>query len=307
MTAAGEPGAGGLPLVSIGVPVYNGERFLRRAVESLLAQSYPNTELIISDNASTDGTEGIAREFEERDPRVRYIRQTRNIGASNNWNAVAHAARGEFFKWASANDFCAPEYVEKCVAELRGDPGMVLCFGKTQLTEMDGTPIEVYRGDRGFEEPLPSERLAAVLRTRLNNAQQGVIRMSMLRRTRLDPSFPAGDIALVAELALRGTIRQLPDVLLFRRQARETFTSMLDPVALHRVFKPNARGPMKLIRTRYYWHVFTGVLRAPLGPAEKMRAARIALQRAWWEYPAIGREILALVGVSPRPRGEGDR
>ena len=110
------------PLVSIGVFVYNGERFLAQQLDSLLGQTLRDFELIISDNASTDRTAEICREYEARDARVRYIRQPANIGAPRNWNFVAHQARGQYFLGASANDFYDARMLEKCVAALAADP-----------------------------------------------------------------------------------------------------------------------------------------------------------------------------------------
>jgi glycosyltransferase involved in cell wall biosynthesis len=96
-----------MPLVSVGLPVYNGERYLSRALDSILEQSLSDFELIISDNASSDTTEAICRDYARRDPRIRYVRQRENLGAPRNWNFVVHEARGRYFKWASASDYCA--------------------------------------------------------------------------------------------------------------------------------------------------------------------------------------------------------
>ena len=203
------------PLVSIGVPAYNAERFIACALDSLLGQTLTDLELIISDNGSTDGTREICEGYARRDPRVRYIRQAANIGAAANWNVVAREARGEFFKWASASDTCEPTMLEHCVAELRADPGAVLCYGKTDLMDENGRSFEVYADDRAFVEERPSERFLRVLELlKLNNAQCGVFRLDVLRRTRLDRPYPTGDMALMAELALYGTFRMLPEVLL---------------------------------------------------------------------------------------------
>lgn len=293
----------GTPLASIGLPVYNGEAYLEEAIESLLGQSHGHLELIISDNASTDRTEAICREAADRDPRVRYIRQPENIGAPRNWNAVAREARGEYFKWASANDHCAPDLLEKCIAELEADPGMVLCYGRTQLVDENDEPIEVYEDDRGIEQERPSARFSLALGIGLNNAQQGVIRTSTLMRTGLDRPFPAGDVALMAELSLLGTFRLLDDVLLYRRHGDRTFTSMLDPVALHRIFDPSATGPMRLKRARYYWDVMGSALRAPIPWREKLRSVRAALHRMWWERPELKEEALSLLGLGTPGKG----
>src|ERR1700741_97664 len=122
-------------MISIGMPVCNGERFLAEAIESLLAQTCADFELIISDNASTDRTAEIAGAFAARERRVRYIRQPHNLGAARNWNYVVEAATGPYFKWASANDRCDPTFLEKCLAVLRQDQRVVLCYGRTALID----------------------------------------------------------------------------------------------------------------------------------------------------------------------------
>src|SRR5690349_16638091 len=91
----------GKPRVSVGVPVRNGERFLVETLESLLAQTYTDFELIISDNASTDNTEAICREYAARDPRVRYYRSPQDVGLANNYNSLFARSEGDYFKWAA--------------------------------------------------------------------------------------------------------------------------------------------------------------------------------------------------------------
>ena len=107
------------PKVSIGLPVYNGERYLREALDSILGQTFRDFELIICDNASTDETAAICADYAARDPRIRYHRQTHNIGATANFNHTFELARGAYFKWAAHDDVLAPTWLEKCVASAR--------------------------------------------------------------------------------------------------------------------------------------------------------------------------------------------
>lgn len=98
--------------ISVGMPVYNGEMSIRRALDSLLVQSFSDFELIISDNGSSDGTERICREYAERDQRIRYIRQPTNIGAGLNFKFVLDEARSEYFMWAACDDVRSPDFLE---------------------------------------------------------------------------------------------------------------------------------------------------------------------------------------------------
>src|SRR3972149_8539793 len=93
------------PRVSVGLPVFNGEQFLRQALDSVLAQTYPGFELIISDNASTDRTQDICEAYATRDKRIQYYRQSKNVGGGRNYNFVFEVSNGEYFKWLAHDDF----------------------------------------------------------------------------------------------------------------------------------------------------------------------------------------------------------
>src|SRR2546425_9420098 len=99
-------GARAAPQVSVGLPVYNGERYLAEALDSLLTQSYEDFELIICDNASTDRTGEIARSYAAKDKRVRYARNDKNLGAGGNFRRGFALASGEYFRWAASDDVC---------------------------------------------------------------------------------------------------------------------------------------------------------------------------------------------------------
>jgi glycosyltransferase involved in cell wall biosynthesis len=112
------------PKVSIGLPVYNGENFIREAIDSILGQIFCDFELIISDNASSDGTEEICRSYAGRDQRVRYYRNEENIGSSGNYTRVFLLAKGKYFKWTAHDDICKPDFIEKCIEVLDKDDSL---------------------------------------------------------------------------------------------------------------------------------------------------------------------------------------
>jgi glycosyltransferase involved in cell wall biosynthesis len=280
------------PLVTIGVPVYNGAAFLTQTLESLLAPKLADFELLIADNASTDATPQICAAFAARDPRVRVIRHPVNIGAPRNWNCLVHEARGTYFKWASSSDRCAPGLLESCVKVLEADPGVVLCYGRTQLTDGDGRPTEVYAGDQDIQLPRPSERFEKVCRElRLNNPMCGVIRTAALRRTGLDRLYPGGDMVLTAELALYGRICLLPEVTLYRRLSEGTFTSMLTPLQAQRMYDPQAVRPLRLLNLRRHLDNFASIARAPIPAMEKLRAYRSAAKLLRWDRRKLWHEL----------------
>jgi glycosyltransferase involved in cell wall biosynthesis len=133
-----------LPLVSIGLPVFNGENFLRRALDSLLAQSFVNFELIISDNASTDKTREICEEYAVRDARIRYICQASNLGGLENFNFVLREAHSKFFMWAAVDDQWDPEFIQSLLTGLENDQTAVGAFCPYQLVAEETAVLRVY-------------------------------------------------------------------------------------------------------------------------------------------------------------------
>jgi len=204
--------------VSIGLPVYNGECFLDATLESLLAQTFDDFELIISDNASTDRTGEIAQRFVARDARVRYHRNSRNLGHAANYNGLARMADGDFFKWATADDVCRPKFLECCIAALERSPDAVLAYPRTQFIDQTDNPLDIQ--DPGFPLywPRAVDRWSFVVAAEhWVNAILGVIRRSSLLRTGFLPSYRGGDYVLLGELSLLGRFIEVPDVLFLRR------------------------------------------------------------------------------------------
>src|SRR4051812_36284554 len=127
----------GEPLVSVGMPVYNGAEYIGEAIRSILDQSFRDIELIVCDNASVDSTGQICRAIAETDVRVRYYANSSNIGVTNNYNRAFSYARGRYFKWTSCNDYCTKDLIERCVAVLDQRPDAVLCYPKTRVFDID--------------------------------------------------------------------------------------------------------------------------------------------------------------------------
>ncbi len=118
------------PEVSIGLPVYNGELFLKKALESLLNQTYSNFELIISDNNSTDSTQKICQEYAKNDKRIQYIRQEKNIGAFSNFSFVLTKATRKYFMWAAVDDYWDADFIQKNLDVLQQNPNVICSISK---------------------------------------------------------------------------------------------------------------------------------------------------------------------------------
>ncbi len=208
-----------VPKLSIGLPVYNGEKFLRCALVSILQQDYTDFELIISDNASTDATQSICREFAAKDQRVRYYRNETNIGASRNFNYVVTLARGEFFKWAAHDDVHMPGFLKQCMEVIEQAPAtVVLVTTKTIVIDEHGKFEDIIVESLDTRHPRPHQRVADVMRRVFwASALFGVFRIEALKKTRLSDAFFASDYVLLVEVAVLGEIWEVPEVLFHAR------------------------------------------------------------------------------------------
>lgn len=280
------------PTVSVGLPVHNGGRFLAQALDSILGQSLQDIEVIISDNASTDDSAAICRAYSSRDPRIRYIHQVKNLGAARNWNFVAEQAQGKYFKWSSANDFCAKTMLEKCVAAMEADPSIVLCHGKTCLVEEETNAQMEYDRDIALTDASPIERFKTLcLKLALNNAQNGIIRHDALKRTRLEGLYPHGDLALMAELALQGKFVLLPEILFYRRMGPESFSSLLTSDQLQEFIDPHSKLRPGFNRLRLHLDYFSMMGSARIGLREKLRGLTFVVHNAFWDKALIWAEL----------------
>jgi glycosyltransferase involved in cell wall biosynthesis len=214
------------PRVSIGLPVYNGERYLARTIESILGQEFDDLELIICDNASTDGTSRICRAFAAQDARVRYHRNPRNLGAGPNYDRCFHLARGAYFKWAAHDDCLAPDYLSRTVAAMEASPQAVLCTTGVAEIDTDDRVQRVYRNHfLGIDSPSPARRLAALIHTRHECEDFfGLYRREALVGSDLHGTYSGSDRVLLAEMALRGPWTSVPEPLFLHREHEGRYT-----------------------------------------------------------------------------------
>ena len=208
-----------VPKVSIGLPVYNGENYLRLAIDSILTQDYTDFELIISDNASADATQEICREYTARDCRIRYYRNEINIGASGNYKRVFELARGGLFKWAAHDDVHLPAFLSRCIEVFDKAPStVVLVYPRAEVIDSDGRRMSELSESLHTARSRPHQRVADVLRNvAWATAQFGLFRSGALRKTRLIDGFFASDWVLLLELAILGEIWEIPEILFQRR------------------------------------------------------------------------------------------
>lgn len=261
--------------VSIGVPVFNGARYLEECLDSVVAQTYDNLEILISDNASTDRTPAICRAYCERDPRIRYFRQQQNIGAAANYNFLVRQATGEFFKWAAHDDVCAPDLVARCVAALEASPTAVLAFGRTGFIDDAGEPLHGYdvpirwsNHETAFDRLREQLAIPWTALQHMCTRQFGILRREALLRTSLIRSHPASDLVLMLELALLGGLVEVDGRLFFvRLHESSSLRANTSAGDVARWYDPRSGDLYPLRWTR----VFTGYVAAVLGSSLRLR------------------------------------
>jgi len=216
-----------LPTVSIGLPVYNGADFVAGSIRSILAQTYRDFELVISDNASTDATEEICRSFAARDPRIRYIRQPVNKGAAWNFNEVVHQSRGRYFRWAAHDDLTAPRFLERCVDILEADAGCVLAHPATIFIDEDGREQLCYLDYMASDSDDPVQRFRTMMAPGIcrTNPVYGLIRREIIARTGLLGSYVGSGHVFLGEVAILGRTTMVHETLFFRRMHAKNSTN----------------------------------------------------------------------------------
>jgi len=284
------------PLLTVGMPTYNAAATVRSAIDSLLAQRFGDFELVISDNASTDDTWSIIQEYMQRDARVQGTRQPRNIGANANYSAVFDRARGRYFKWASSNDWCAPDFLAQCVEALERDPGVVLVAPRTRLFQSDLAQATNYSGDIACMQASAADRfIHAATKLALNNVMNGVVRFDALRKTRLIEHYPGADTVLVGHLALLGKISLLDERLFYRRMDAETATRMMSEAAVLRHHYPDDTWRSRLPSWRLALGWLRVALTAPVSAGEKRRALGWVLRMTYWKRAHMARDLRDLL------------
>ena len=213
------------PHLSLGLPVFNGEKYLRQAIDSILAQTYTDFELIISDNASTDKTEEICREYLEKDERIRYYRCKKNYGAAWNWNRVFKLSSGIYFKWVAHDDVTVPEFLSKCINVLNQDPTIILCHSKNAIINDQNDLVGEYDLGNINDSHKPHERFSQMLqKIGIPWLIFGVFRKDVLSKTSLFKGYIGSDWNLLAELSLIGRIFEIKEYLFLRRDHNESYT-----------------------------------------------------------------------------------
>jgi glycosyltransferase involved in cell wall biosynthesis len=274
-----------MPRVTIGLPVYNGENYLAESIESILAQTFTDFELIIADNASTDKTAEICQAYAEKDSRIRYIRNKENLGASPNYNLLVSLARGEYFKWQAHDDLSAPEFIERCVAILDADSEVVVCYSRTRAVDGKSeivSELDVkYRPKPELNDKRPHVRFFECVCVHHSQvAVFGLMRTNVLKKTRLIEGYSSSDRTLLGELSLRGRMYEIPEVLLFKRHHDQQHWRVYPTRRARQIwYDPNRTGKLTFPHWRLMIEHFRSIMRTQISLVERFWCG---LYMGWW-------------------------
>jgi glycosyltransferase involved in cell wall biosynthesis len=270
------------PVVSIGLPVFNGANYLDEAIRSVVAQTYDDLELVVCDNASTDRTAEICHDHAADDRRIRVFRNHENLGAAFNYNRAFAESRGRYFKWLAHDDRLLPGYVAATVAALEARPDAVLCNTLVDYINAAGRTIATYDSGIGAaDSPDVAERLATVVLHPHSCVDFfGMIRRLALVGSDLHGTYHGADRVLLAQLALRGRLLQLPTSLVEMREHPDRYTrrhgSVRERQRWHGSNGPAIRLPSWHVY-RTYWRLIGEELTEP----DERASCRGVLAR-WW-------------------------
>lgn len=299
------------PLLSLGLMVFNGEDYLSEQIESLLNQTFDDFHLIIGDNASTDKTEQICRDFMARDRRIRYIRREQNVGATRNANLLFRESTGKYFKFVAHDDVHAPSYLERCIDVLESEPDFILCHTGTVLIDQHGKPLPrdpesgcyadwsgrlwpIDPPTRRLDSTRPHERYHDILHhTLLASEFWAVMRRDVLARTRLLGDYFGSDRPLLAALALIGRFHSLSDELFYLRR-HPTHATSQSMRKRSQVVIPGAGSRRQISSALVYKDFGRAILEAETAWPDKLRCLKS------WLGLAVSRRTLRKIFLPGR-------
>jgi glycosyltransferase involved in cell wall biosynthesis len=282
------------PLVAVGLAVYNAERYVAQAIESLLGQTFRDFELIISDNASTDASGEICRRYADQDGRIRYHRNDTNIGMARNYNLLFEMSDSKYFRWATADDYTTPTMLAASVEIMEKDPSLSLCYSRAVFVDPEGRELARWQDDLHLLDDDPSSRFRTVVNQLMKvHHHLGLMRSDCMRRTGLIGSHTSSDKAFVAEMSLYGRFHQIPEYHFYRREHEDSSSwATLDDAHQARRYHASGVNRVRFKMLRYHWAFVQAVHRSPLRSVDRARLYGFLLERAYGRRRILGGELL---------------
>lgn len=298
----------GIPAVSVGIPVYNGDNYLEEAIASILAQTFTDFELVISDNASTDRTEEICRRFAASDSRIRYFRQPKNLGATANFQFVIDAARARYFKWAAHDDVIAPTFLERCHEVLEADPGCILVYPRTMIIDEHSQPKFGYLDVLAVDSENAAVRFRPVLfpGTGEPNPFFGLLRRDIIRKSCPLGIYGGFDAVFLGYVVLTGRVRVINEPLFLRRLHPRVSVAMHFDCLSYEQFQSGqkSRG-LRFKNLRILREFLRAVNTVPMTRSERFGCYKLLLREMWKVRVSIAKELAIPLYMNGRPTALG--
>jgi glycosyltransferase involved in cell wall biosynthesis len=295
--------------LSVGLAVYNGEKFLEEAIESILQQTFTDFELIISDNASTDKTEGICRKLAKQDKRIRYYRSDTNRGASWNFNRVVDLARGELFKWMADDDLYAPTFFEKCIEALDNDSDVVLAYPRSDTIDEKGEFIK----SRNYEMNVGSDKPWERFRHQIIDPHGclhvfGVVRADIFKKTPRLANYVGSDRVLLGLLSLYGKFYEVSDHLFYHREHQRRSVRAYSDIRMRAVwFDPKKKGKRSYPYWKYLLEHTRSVFRAPLTFGARLMSLLQVIKWIRWNFGELVKDLTYKPPKAKKESRESDK
>ncbi|MBN2366994.1 MAG: glycosyltransferase family 2 protein [Calditrichaeota bacterium] len=264
-----------VPEISVGLPVYNGEPFLRDALESILNQSYQNFEIIISDNNSSDQTPIIIKEYCDKDKRIRPFFSNENKGASWNYNKVFQESRGKYFCWLAHDDIIDKDYLSELRKVLESDPSIVLAFSRVIKIDDKGKELFEFREKLDVGSWKPSLRFQDLIQLNHSCLQIfGLMRSEVLKKTSLIGTYVASDRVLLAHLSLLGRFYEHYRILFCHREHNLRSTKKI--TSLHKRliwFDTTKKNKISFPHWKLFGEYSKSIMTRSIGKREKVKSS----------------------------------
>lgn len=296
------------PLVSVGLPVYNGDNYIVGAIESIINQTYRNIELIISDNASTDNTESICRKYASLDNRVKYFRLNDNCGAIVNHNRVLDIAKGKYFQWICHDDECEQSYIQKCVDVLEGNPQIICCFSVIKFIDGKANVLRLSKNELSILDDDRSVRLKKFVNMQKTSvdifcAMYGLFRTEFIKKIGQLGTYIAGDQIYLLKMIFEGKLVQLKDPCLSRREHPATAFVALPKLPYYKKYRVAARwgesncNPMfLLVNWKLMKMAFSYFYGYPMLMPEKIKCYKSLFELFVARWRRLLKELLTIPG-----------
>lgn len=281
--------------VSIGLPVYNGERYLEETIESVLGQTYGDFVLFISDNASTDQTSEICQDYASKDARIHYSRNETNIGAAGNYERCYAPARSEFFRWQNADDLIHPTLIERCLEALESNPDAALAYCQSDFIDEHGAFMRAIEEELDVNQETAFERfLHCVSHLEWQHHMYGLIRRDVLENTARMQPYLGSDMNFVAELSMYGKFIKIPETLFFLRMHPGCYTWNLGNEEKQTDFWNPGGEQMRMQKWRSFFEFYKAAKRAPITWRDRQKIFSWLLRSMNWNRKVLLSEGLNL-------------